>query len=123
MHRYSDMGIQWLRALGQPRLGAVAAARLPGESGDDQAGMLAPRAERTIASTSPITKAAASRAEQAHLRVTHPRPAQLPTARNRSAHSCCGTADTIHNVSLPAAAARVADLHACLLDADLGHGR
>jgi hypothetical protein len=35
-----------------------------------RAGMPAPRAERTIASTSPITKAAASRAEQAHLRVT-----------------------------------------------------
>ena len=37
-----------------------------------RAGMPAPRAIRTIASTSPITKAAAPRAEQAHQCVTAP---------------------------------------------------
>ena len=37
-----------------------------------RAGMPTPQAVRTIASTSPITKAAAPRAEQAHLCITAP---------------------------------------------------
>ena len=61
-----------LRTLGQPGLGAVPAARLPGESGDDQGRHASTTGCKNDASTSPITKAAAPRAEQAHLCVTAP---------------------------------------------------
>ena len=61
-----------LRTLGQPGLGVVPLARLLGEFADDQGRYASAKGHMNYTSTSPITKAAALSAEQAHLCLTAP---------------------------------------------------